>query len=644
MQQMYYAPMQQGEQEYMYHQQQQQFSNGQQFYPFPPPFQHYPQQHYQHGPPQQQYFQHPQQMHQHQQSLAPIPVVVDAATASAESTSPSTTAPVALPSPSAELEAPAVPATEESAASPTSPSYAPAPQQPFLPYPQQNFGVQYGFAPNPLSPTLANNAPLGTFFPAGSVAHYSNGGYSKGPSAQRQSIPRRNADDQSPPSTSSLPLGPNGNVKSDARPPRNGRYNADGRSARPNCSFFEANRCRNRDACPFAHLLPDGSDARALGRGLVGIDGRIDGPEERGGIPPAWIAHPKNSNGHPRYNNGHSSSAGGAMSAAQMGGKQNMNGGFSAKERSGRRYEEEQALRAGREAPAGVDAGAEQVAGGETNGEQNLVDSISSLTSATSSNNVPGQQPRALNGHAGRVNAAPSLVAAINGLTRRTPPVAATPSTPPAHTAAQAARQRVPSGADFPALATTDGSPQQFVAPTLTLAEVISTAAAAAPAVAVPAIVEKKEVAPISPTSEADFVLVHHTDAPLPLIDPSIVSISPSSTPVTPTPAVAAPVARVETAVVAAPAVAPTPAAPIPKAVFSFAAAARKGAAIPPPVVPEKAKRAPPVFAASTTTSSHKAGEKGEKGDKDEVVVVKKKGKGSKKNAPVAIAQVAVVA
>lgn len=344
------------------------------------------------------------------------------------------------------------------------------------------------------------------------------------------------------------------------------------------------------------------------------------------------------------------------MNAAQMGGgRQSMNGGFSAKERNGRRYEEEQALRAGRigEAATGVD-GAEDVVG-EVNGEQNLIDSISSLTSATSSlstNTVPGQQPRsAVNG--ARINTAPSLVAAINGLTRRTPPAATpAPATPPTHTAAQAARQRVPSGADFPALATTDGSPQQFVAPVLTLAELISTAAAGlvasapAPVAAVTvASVEKKELGPTSPTSESEFVLVNHTDAPLPLVDSSIVAISPSATPiaaVAPTPAAATPVVEAETpaaAVVAGPA--PAPSAPVVKAVFSFAAAARKGAAIPPPVVPEKVKRAAPVFAASTVAASTKTGEKG---DKDEVVVVKKKGKGNKKNAAVAVAQVAVVA
>lgn len=347
------------------------------------------------------------------------------------------------------------------------------------------------------------------------------------------------------------------------------------------------------------------------------------------------------------------------MSAAQMGGRQSMNGGFSAKERNGRRFEDEQVLRAGRvgEATAGVEGGVEEVAGGEASGEQVLTDSISSLTSATSSlstNTVPGgQQARSAvngNGNNARVNAAPSLVAAINGLTRRTPPVATpTPSTPPAHTAAQAARQRVPSGADFPALATTDGSPQQFVAPALTLAELISAAATglvAAPVASAPvATIEKKEVAPTSPTSETDFVLVNHTDAPLPLVDPSIVSISPSSTPIvaTPTPAIVAPVVQAETPIVAArPAVA-APVAAIPKAVFSFAAAARKGAAIPPPVVPEKVKRAAPVFASSTVASSGK-GEKGEKGEKDEVVVVKKKGKGGKKSTAPVVAQVAVVA
>lgn len=46
------------------------------------------------------------------------------------------------------------------------------------------------------------------------------------------------------------------------------------------CVFFPENRCRNGDSCHFTHLLPSGEDARHLGKGMIGIDGRTKDPAE----------------------------------------------------------------------------------------------------------------------------------------------------------------------------------------------------------------------------------------------------------------------------------------------------------------------------------------------------------------------------
>ena len=91
-----------------------------------------------------------------------------------------------------------------------------------------------------------------------------------------------------------------------------------GGAPRPPCSFFEANRCRNGDACGFAHMLPDGTDARGLQQGLIGNDGRTANPEEKGGMPPAWVAQRGN---FPR----------GAQGGAP-GPRASMNGGYSVRE------------------------------------------------------------------------------------------------------------------------------------------------------------------------------------------------------------------------------------------------------------------------------------------------------------------------
>lgn len=45
---------------------------------------------------------------------------------------------------------------------------------------------------------------------------------------------------------------------------------------RARCTYFEAGRCGNRDSCTHPHLLPDGSDARELGRGRPQQRGWLD--------------------------------------------------------------------------------------------------------------------------------------------------------------------------------------------------------------------------------------------------------------------------------------------------------------------------------------------------------------------------------
>jgi hypothetical protein len=49
------------------------------------------------------------------------------------------------------------------------------------------------------------------------------------------------------------------------------------------CVFFPENRCRNGDDCAYTHILPDGEDARTLGKGMIGIDGRTSNPAESSG-------------------------------------------------------------------------------------------------------------------------------------------------------------------------------------------------------------------------------------------------------------------------------------------------------------------------------------------------------------------------
>jgi hypothetical protein len=78
------------------------------------------------------------------------------------------------------------------------------------------------------------------------------------------------------PGTSPAPYSRGGHNK----PPRpryssadDSNQNGGQRGTRPPCSFFAENRCRYGDECSFRHQMPDGSDARLLQQGLIGVDG-----------------------------------------------------------------------------------------------------------------------------------------------------------------------------------------------------------------------------------------------------------------------------------------------------------------------------------------------------------------------------------
>lgn len=363
---------------------------------------------------------------------------------------------------------------------------------------------------------------------------------------------------------------------------------------KPACSFFESNRCRNRDACPFQHLLPDGTDARNLGLNWAGVDGRTDNLEERGGLPPAWLAHPrymkKNNNSHNNFHNG----------------QQNFNGGYSARDpRPRNRFDEDgERLRHDGQEQGEASAGASAPAQAAQESAQPPFGAADATQAPRAASET--RQP-VVNGNQGRVapTGAPQLVAVINGLTRRTPPSAASSNGQPASTAAPAAAppaqprpQRVPSGADFPALSSNaeqrEKSASRPASPSPTPAA-DSTIEAASPAVSsapTPAPTSAPVAAAVEPapsasvptqleSSEHDFVMVNHSDAP-------------STT----------------TASAATPSPGPTPApAPAPRIMGSFASAAARGASV---VVPEKPKR---VSVAPGTAPAHAAASNGEKKD-----------------------------
>ncbi|GAA6014456.1 hypothetical protein JCM11491_007060 [Sporobolomyces phaffii] len=345
--------------------------------------------------------------------------------------------------------------------------------------------------------------------------------------------------------------------------------------SRPPCSFFEANRCKNGDECSFVHLLPDGTDARALGRGMIGSDGRTDSPEASGGTPPAWLINQKAL----RFAGGN----GAGMKKQLEGGMATMNGagGYAYRERGPRvvggrnRYEEEQHARS-------------QVAEGQMPPAALLAHAQSSL--------------------AGRVPPGGGLVAAINDLTRRIPPVhsvtthdqsssALPPSTLETPSQSRSSsQQRIPTVDEFPAL----GSPAAPLSPAVEKEAFTTTVESTLAPKEDDS--DKKEQAPMSPTAENEgFVMVSHEDAA-----PPATTLPASAT------KTAEPAAEVETASAvvptpaSAPSAAPSPAAnparpaQPPKFTMSFASIAKAASSA--SVQPEKTKPK-----SNPTTTSSKA-------------------------------------
>ncbi|POY73759.1 hypothetical protein BMF94_3297 [Rhodotorula taiwanensis] len=395
--------------------------------------------------------------------------------------------------------------------------------------------------------------------------------------------------------------------------------------ARPPCSFFEANRCRHGDKCAFVHLLPDGSDARGLGRGLIGIDGRTEHPEATGGMPPAWLATQK------------------ALKAANQTARKQLeagailNGGYSYRERMSTQPQptsqqapttaapQEQQQQA--KAPE-ASAASEQQSQPETS-EAPATAPVQQLQQPQ----VPHapvqhvqQQQQQRNGAPAPGSAAPQLVAAINGLTRRIPPAHLNkqhqhqhqhqgqhqgPAGPKQNQHQNGPKQqqqqqppraqRIPSGEnDFPALSSA-GPSSPIIEKEGFAAALAAPAPAPAPAPAAamptPAPVAEKQEAVLKPTSPSvdeteGFVMVSHSDAGV--TAPEKQAASTEEAPAAPTPA-------------------PAAAAPRPKLIGGWASAAARGASV---AVPEKPKQR--AFSPVVVNRSADAKEAASKADKDD--------------------------
>ncbi|ORY78903.1 hypothetical protein BCR35DRAFT_304933 [Leucosporidium creatinivorum] len=602
---MYYPPMEHGGVEYGY---QPAFSPQQGYYPFPPPFGHYQhQQHFQPGPmPPQAYYQPP--------PPPQAPQMIAEAPAPAASPSPVPSDAVQQPSPnSPEVQRALSPTTSTAPpfASPSAPQHLPLAPQGYPPYGAFPGQPEFGFAPQaaPNSPPTAfgpdglplplqrqERAPsLHTFFqtgapvPAGAQQQQA-APVAGAPGAFPKGAPRAPAAARRPgPPMAGLPFVGRGKPRYPVGTPK------------PPCSFFESNRCRNRDACPFQHLLPDGSDARHLGQNWAGVDGRTENLEERGGLPPAWLANP-------RYPKNAFKNAQQQLQQQQ----QNFNGGYSVREpRPRSRFEEEQhRLRMEAQQQAQVSQAQQQVGGaapveGAVEGDKPAVPLAHPLPAPPHARaQSEPRQPFNNGAMAGRLppGGAPQLVAAINGLTRRIPPASApaangsAPSTAAPSTAAQQASQRIPSGADFPALSSPalEKGPSRPASPS-NEATPAPPAAAESVSAPTPAAEEPSSSTTIpaaspaiaaSETSESEFVMVNHSDAPAP---------------------------------------------PAPRIMGSFASAAARGASV---VLPEKPKKVlipPPVKAAPATAEGAETKESAPSTKEAPAKKDGKKGKGAKR-------------
>jgi hypothetical protein len=400
------------------------------------------------------------------------------------------------------------------------------------------------------------------------------------------------ADVQSPrmgtsPTTESKFLKKNNLTSDGGRHTANDAAGARPQYIRPVCSFYIANRCRNRDECNFSHTMVDGVDARTLGLGMVGIDGRTDNPESSGGMPPAWIANPRvNSriiNGVKQYSKDYK--------------RRDFNGDDDGRGRYG--YEGRQQQQQQQMIP-----------------QQYHRQVDNSFPISLSSSHQPQQLQQAA---VRQVNVDPvdpaivssSLTRSINSIEealaaaiKTVPQMPTTPAVPTPSTVAPP-RQRIPSGLDFPKLGV------ESVADSATSSDP-STASAASTAATTPS---------VAPITLAEI-----------LVSPPVVPVSTQATPIntkkesipevtTPNvPAVAAVITQ------ATPIVVPV-AAPLPTRPFSFAAAAARGAAIAPPAIPEKVRNV--VVAPVAVAIPVVAKEVARKGS-DEVVVVSKKDKKNK--------------
>lgn len=617
-----------------HHQQQQQQSGpgAGHFYPYPPPFGPYPTGPYQQGPPVPPFYsvppppmspdsqaQHQQQQHQHQhQQIAEGEQQGEASEANVE-------APQAAQTEGAEAGAPA-----DGEAVSSSDAFA---ANPYTSYAPQSFGINgdgiyQPTSSDPTSPTAqafldvrgypgGEHSMQNYFQPApagaqGATGAANSGGPSRGPRTSFSSNGRM----------------PNGARNSLSASQRNGRprhMSANGTTEprmhtgpRPPCSFFEVNRCKNGDQCSFPHILPDGTDARFLGKGIIGVDGRTDNPLKHGGLPPAWREKmaagkgPRGSNanggpagkgGNKRFHNGTNGEAEDASRGRGMGSNADALAA-SSNATNGEMTNPAVKARAQSAGPLFSAAGSTGLAPARHNlsGTPSLVAAINGIAggmrrmpAGSQQNGSNGQSQQQQNGAASGNN---------NGSSGRTQSQGGRPS------AASKFSQRLPSGDDFPALPVSSPPLGRSDSPGASAGKASSSSRAQSPDAAAAA----SSSATTGPTAASILA------TPAPQREPSPVPAESSADPAAPketTPqqpkevvetSTSEPAAAAESA--AAPATngvshesseqssssssssaaaAPSSvAAPAPRIVGSFASAAARGASAPAPVQPPR--------------------------------------------------------
>ncbi|GAA5904543.1 uncharacterized protein JCM6883_003821 [Sporobolomyces salmoneus] len=565
------------------------FSPEQGYYHFaPPPFQAYPQ-HYQQFAPHA-YYAHPPPPPPPLPPVVPTPLSISAQSSRPAPSSVDTPVnPSPAPSPSQVIESTPIQqqSTESSQQVPESTTESSSPQG-IAPASLHTFFQTAASMPPSSSPSVpvSTTSPISAPLPLVS-SQASPNGFVKQPLPGRLPGPRRSIGGMP---TNAYPQGVSGLQQGGG----GGKPRRSFGGSRPPCSFFEANRCKNGDECSFVHLLPDGTDARSLGRGMIGSDGRTDSPEASGGVPPAWLLNQKAL----RFSGGNGS---GMKKHAEMMNGSVGAGGYSYRERphQGRRarYEEEQQQQQQQQQQqhARYPNGANQLVEGQAQFQP-------ALLAQPLQNGVAPRPVLAVDGSlAGRIppggGGTPQLVAAINGLTRRIPPAhlqpqpsaaphqhdrpSAIPLAPassdsqnaPPPRSREPSQQRIPTVNDFPALGSPALEKESSTSPLET------TPAPAQDTVPVSSggdqTSNEKEAPLSSPAVENDgFVMVSHDDAkpsPSSTPAPASSSVSPPATeqqePVASTSAPTAPPAS-------SPAQAVRPAQP-PKFTMSFASIAK---------------------------------------------------------------------